>query len=170
MACTRFNKPNVKTLELVTGLPGSGKTTYVNNIVCQADYPIIHIDVDYFRKQLIGDWFKEEQEEYIKKQVKVMVAALFDSGNNHIILNDTRWFCNSYNRFEWVTLSKKLGVSIHCTHVTTYLDQCILNNKNRERKVPTHAIETYNNISDHPEPYEGFGEVSYISWDYIKNV
>lgn len=161
----------IKVLELLTGLPAAGKTTWANFFLANGRSSVVHIDVDNFRKRFTGKWFEDkEKESFIKEQVISIIYALFDSDNYHIILNDSAWFINNIDRQQWIKLCKDNDWKIMCTYITTDFAQCVINDQFRERRVSSLIMKEICDRTAMPSPHEGFYQCNFISWENIRNI
>lgn len=127
----------MKNAILFIGLPGSGKSTYINKNIDESKYMIVdadklketHPDYDSKDPQKVHQWSVKEAEREIN--------VLSDLGYN--ICMDSGGINNSY-QLRIINMLKSKGYHIELIHMDTPLDVCLKRNKLRDRRVPENAI------------------------------
>lgn len=149
-------------LILLTGLPGSGKSTFVKNNI---DNSIIVICADDFRKVITGQNFFINAEEFVWASVKTAVRVLINS--HSILLDETGLSVSS--RKQWINIAKEAGVPIVSIFIDTPFEECVTRNNSRERKVPQDVMDYMKEILISPSVEEGFYEAITVKNDKIIN-
>jgi predicted kinase len=129
-------------LLLLTGLPGSGKSSLAQNLICANPNRRL-ISTDAIRAQLFGDeavqgsWLGVEQE--VERQFRQTVQEILSGQASEGIYDATN--AVRKQRREAIALARRCGF----THVTglwlhTPLWLCLERNRNRDRQVPEDII------------------------------
>lgn len=139
-----INSSKLKKAKLFIGLPGSGKTTYIeNNII---GYHIV--DADQI-KTTHPEWNQECPEtihEWSVKEAEKEMNRVSDQGID--ICMDSGGVNNRYS-IRIITMLKSKGYWVELIHMDTPLEVCLRRNSQRKRKVPEYAIlDKSNRIND----------------------
>jgi predicted kinase len=120
---------------LFIGLPGSGKTTYIENkirdfyIVSADDLKYSHPEFDPEHPELIHQWSVKQAEHLMNTLSDQHINLCMDSGGVN----------NSYS-LRILTMLRNKGYHVEIIHMDTPLEVCLERNRNRERKVPEEVI------------------------------
>lgn len=153
-----------KTLIMLVGLPGSGKSTLGTQISC--DYVCPHFSSDEIRKELTGsEECQDKDEEVFKilhKRIKDRLSEDWYNPHSSLVVYDA---CNiNYKRrMAFLNEIKSTNCRKICIFVWTPYEKCLQNNIKRKndggRFVPEWVIERmYKNIYI-PQYYEGWDEI-----------
>jgi predicted kinase len=146
-------------LEILVGIPCSGKSTYAENEVRKKD--VIVISTDEIRKELTNTNIYQEElnstvfdiaysriEEALKKKLYV----IFDATNT-----------NKKYRKRVISIGKRNNAIIVATVFRTHIDVCIERNKSREidRIIPNKTLLQWHNKFSGIDKSEGFHDIQY---------
>lgn len=139
---------------ILTGLPGSGKSTY-----CKSHPDYVHISSDALRKEM--GFEAGEGTAVVFNEMMVRTKEALDKGQTVI------WDATNLTRKRRMgTLSQlnKYNVPKHCICFTEPIDVCIRRNNGRTGfdKVPESVIYNMAKSFEVPNEYEGFNEVRFI--------
>ncbi|KKN99063.1 hypothetical protein LCGC14_0143100 [marine sediment metagenome] len=127
-------------LIIMCGPPGSGKSTYLQNIrecIDCGSTGVIVLCPDEFRKTLTGADYHEPAEDMVWSHVKTVARVLLDIGHS-VIIDGTH--LTKESRKIWITIAEELNVDISCVWMDTPFAVCVERNKARQRKVPDEII------------------------------
>ena len=86
------NAPRSSPVIVITGTPGTGKTTHAQLLVQQSPVPLQHINVsELVKEKMLHDGFDEEWQTYLVDEDKVCALASFPSWAR----------VRSYEHFRW---------------------------------------------------------------------
>jgi predicted kinase len=120
---------------LFIGLPGSGKTTYINEnikgyyIVSADQIKMLHPQYTHANTETLHEWSVREAE--------IQMQILSDDATN--ICMDSGGVNNSYS-LRIINMLKDKGYHIEIIFIDTPLDVCLERNRGRDRQVPESAI------------------------------
>ena len=128
---------------LFIGLPGSGKTTFIQNNI--RDYNIVdadqikisHPDWDPLCPELVHDWSVKKAEEEMNRLSDLGVNICMDSGG-----------VNNRYSIRIINMLKSKGYNVELIHMDTPLDICLKRNFERDRKVPECVITDKSKMID----------------------
>lgn len=120
---------------LFIGLPGAGKTTYIENNI--KDYTIVsadeikyqHPEYDPFDPQKTHQWSVKEAERFMNEYSDLGIDICMDSGGVN----------NSYS-LRIINMLKSKGYRVKLIYVDTPVDVCLERNQKRGRLVPENVI------------------------------
>ncbi|XP_050305522.1 uncharacterized protein F21D5.5 [Anthonomus grandis grandis] len=130
---------------LMVGGPGSGKSTFVKQMLVPKGYA-------YVNRDILGSW---------QKCVKAMEENL--AKNQNVVIDNTNVDKETRQRF--IEPAKKLGADVRCFIMETTIDQMRHNNKFREMTDKSHAVVSdiiiYSYRKNHqvPEMSEGYSQI-----------
>lgn len=122
-------------LVIMVGMPGSGKTTFVNETFGQSEYVIAS-----------GDELKTAA-----KLLKCASAAL-EKGKS-VVIDATN--PSKQRREDYINLAKKHNVHVKVVYVNTPMEESMARNNKREKPVPRIAYSVYNKNFEMPTTEEG---------------
>lgn len=128
-----------KEIVLTRGLPASGKSTIAHAWVAENPDWRIRVNRDDLRKGGYDKYFglSRHQEQTITLQEEVLVAALLDAGISPIV--DALHLKASYVK-RWYDVGNKLEVPVRVIDVPTDVDECVLRDSEREKRVGEEVI------------------------------
>lgn len=145
-------------LIMLCGLAGSGKSTIAKKLSKQYDFPIVSSDM--IRKELYGD---ERIQGNATKVFRVAQNKIvnFLKENKSVIFDATNLV--SKRRASFISEIKRRikNDNFSCVAIvtSTTLQDCFMNNKNRERQVPENIIKTMVQSFQMPCYQEGFSHI-----------
>lgn len=131
----------MKNIYLTCGIPGSGKTTYIQQNFNLESPSVMRISADSIRHMLHAD----ENIQGIGKKVFGIVYSMFEyaltnSEINDIIIDNTN--VDYKTRKKFYDIISRLGMECNITLLMfTNFDIAYQRNKNRERVVPDHVLD-----------------------------
>lgn len=146
-------------LIMLQGLPGSGKSTFAQNIKTSDGEnefePVIHSS-DSLRKELFGNEETQgdnnmlftELHKRIKYDLSIGKDVVFDATN-----------IKKKNRIQFLKEMSKIKCTPICVCIMTTVETCVKNNHSRDRKVPDEVIRRMYLNWQPPHYNEGFEEI-----------
>lgn len=152
---------NIPTFWMMIGLPGSGKSTHAQHLA-QAHSAIIHSS-DVIREELSGDVNNQDINDLVFRTLHGRIKENLRNGTNCVY--DA---CNiSYKRrIALLQELKNIPCDKYCVVMATSYDECLKNNAERDRQVPTNVIEHMYRRFDVPWRYEGWDDM-FIIYDSV---
>lgn len=144
---------------MICGLPGSGKSTYAKEI--SSTYNAIVHSSDALRGELFGDENANDKNSDLFQELHKRIKTDLSSGKN-VIYDATN--INYKRRKAFVGETKKYNCEKICCLIATPYEQCLIQNKNRERQVPDDVIKKMYMSFYIPQKYEGWDSIR-ISWN-----
>lgn len=147
-------------LTVMCGLPGSGKSTYLEEHFSTID-PEIVLCSDDFRWALTGQQYYGPAEDSVWSHVKIAARVLLKKGY-HIIIDGTHLTIAS--RRSWIALSLEIGCDIDCMWANVAYPVTVERNRKRPRGkiVPDYVMERMELNFDQPDTEEGFSRIHLI--------
>jgi len=145
-----------KQIVLTIGPAGCGKSTWARKFLEQnPDY--IYLNADTMRLCMTGDESNQDRNHHVFQTLENMVGYFMILRKN-ILIDQTNY--NRKNRLIWNRLATAHGYQKTWVVFQTSLDQCILNNEKRARKVPIDVIRRqHENLTI---PLDEGGEILYV--------
>lgn len=142
-----------KNLYVMVGLPGSGKSTYLQ----QFKKDCIIISRDSIRFSMLGDTYFDNEKLVFKEFVNQIQSAI-DSNNYKSIYADATHISEK-SRNKLLNKLNLKGVSIHIIFINTPIDVCIERNSHRVgiEKVPEDVVRDFQDrleLPTHNEKYK----------------
>lgn len=148
-------------LIVMVGLSGSGKSTKAKEIQKYKNNCII-LSSDQLRKELLGD---ENDQEHNDKVFKTLHRLIKENINDKNIIVDATNI-NYKSRKPILNCVKGIKNCKKIAYVMTEsVENCVLRQAGRERRVPTTAIEKQMNRFQIPFYEEGFDEIILDQWE-----
>jgi len=148
------------TITMLCGLPASGKSTYAKKLA--KDMNAIIISSDALRLEMFGDETDQNYNQQVFQELHKRAKKHLRAGRN-IIYDSTN--ISSKRRRGFLNELKNIDCRKECIIIATPYEQCLENNRNRERKVPEWVIEKMYRKWQTPHTFEGFDKVDIKYWD-----
>lgn len=145
------NKP---TIEILVGLPGSGKSTYCKD---KKDF-VIHSS-DALREELYGDESCQDNNADLFLILYSRIKDDLRSGKN-VIYDATN--ISKKRRMAFIAELKRISCYKKCVVFVTPYETCLEFNSGRERKVPEDVIKRMYMNWCPPDYAEGFDEIGFV--------
>ena len=130
-------------LVILRGLQGSGKTTFAREWVAEDPDWRFRVNRDDTRKAgynlLWG--LSHHMEENVSLSETAQVEVLLAAGLS-VIIDATNLRAKAVK--DWYKVADKMGVKVRVQDIDTPLEECIVNDMNREKKVGEEVIRQYN--------------------------
>lgn len=149
---------------MMVGLPASGKSTVSAELAEKYDAAVFSSDA--LRKELFGDESNQssnrklfaELHRRIKKCLRDGGSAIYDATN-----------ISSKRRREFLQELAEIDCRKECVVMATPYEQCLENNRNRDRQVPEHVIERMYRRWNTPYYFEGWDKIDLRYWGGFKS-
>lgn len=150
----------IPTLFMLVGIPGSGKSKIAAEIVKSIDEPVVIHSSDALRKELFGDEaIQGDNNNKLFTELHRRIRVDLSAGKN-VIYDATN--INKRKRIDFLMTLKNITCNPVCLCVMTPYENCIENNKERDRKVPVEVIKRMLMNWQPPHYSEGFKKINYI--------
>lgn len=144
-------------LDIMVGIPGSGKTSYALNNLITSD--TIYLSSDDTRKRMYGFESQTHNAEVFASMEKDMVKAL--EKGKHVVYDATN--LHKKRRVKLIQIAKKYKAEVNaylcCTPINTILERNITRT---ERKIPRDKLLLMIQSIEPPMYYEGFDNIYLI--------
>lgn len=147
-------------LVMIVGLVGSGKSTYAKQLA--EEMPATVFSSDELREEMFGNVDNQENNQKLFQELHKRIKECLKSGNN-AIYDATN--ISSKRRRALLSELKNIDCIKKCVIMATPYEQCLENNRNRDRVVPEWVIERMYRKWQTPHWFEGFDGVSIKYWD-----
>lgn len=160
-----MEKPIINQLIILAGNVASGKSAFANKLMTDFynDFPRILLSSDSFRA-VIGE---NENDQTVSKQVFEVLewnAEYFLKQGYDVIIDSTAKTPKARKKF--IDIAKKVGIKyIKCCYFKVPIEICKERNSKRERVVPDHIIEKFQQDLVEPTLSEGFTGINFINED-----
>lgn len=143
-------------LEMLIGLPGSGKDYYAKNLTG------VIISSDDIRQELFNDVNDQSHNNEVFEEMYRRTITSLKRGED-VIYNATNLVAKRRKHFlSRVAAAKIEDLIVVGTLIATPIEQCKINNSSRERKVPEEVIERMVRAFTTPRIEEGFDDINLI--------
>jgi predicted kinase len=143
-------------LYILTGLPGSGKTTFARRELAAA----VRISLDDLRLMMSGVAYEPRYEPMVAAAADAMLEALLARAAAErfdIVFDATnvtrRW------RARAIAQARRHGVEPHSIYFAVPLDVAVARNRAREQVVPEDVLRGFGDRLEPPSPDEGFAAI-----------
>ena len=150
------------TLYILIGVPGSGKSTYAEELYQKSERGTALVSSDQIRKSLYGN---ENCQDNPKKVFSIAHQATIDQLQRgyDVIFDATNIYAKDrMDLIRKVCFEVKKEVRFIAIYFDTPIETCIKRQDLRERKVPTKVIEKMGRQMEKPIFYEGFDIIKTI--------
>jgi predicted kinase len=144
---------------LLVGISGAGKSTWAKKFL-QNNPQYIYLNADKMRLIMTGDESNQDKNYQVFQTLEHMTSYLMSLGNN-LIIDNTNY--NKKNRLIWNRLATAFNYNKEWVVFKTPLEQCILNNEKRARKVPIDVIKRQH--ENFTIPLDEGGKITYVDWN-----
>ena len=151
-------KDNTPLMIMLIGLPGSGKSTYAKSITVSGNKPRIH-SLDSLRKEFYGDEGAQGNNNELFCELHKRIKTDLIAGKD-VVYDATN--IKKKLRMQFLNELKNISCTPICLCMMTSYETCIMNNENRERKVPEEVIHRMLLNYQPPHYSEGFEDIKYI--------
>ena len=146
----------MKTLYVMVGLPGSGKSTVAEKLISGIKYSKI-FSSDEYRKNLLGDIEDQSQNQKVFDTLFRDLKMFLSCGDVTAVFDATNITVKSRRKIFEIT--KDIECEVVAIAMTTTIEQCIRNNEQRERVVPTPVLFKMMRQFEMPQKFEGFTDI-----------
>ncbi len=147
----------MKTLTLIVGLPGSGKTSYVKK---QKYENTVVLSSDEIRRELFKNAAFQTDNDKVFKLLYARARKALLSGKN-VVIDATN--IDKYHRALTLSNFKRFKIKRIAVVIDTPPEKCVSNDKHRERVVGKDVIRWFSDRFEMPEPSEGFDEIKVVN-------
>ena len=147
-------------IAMLCGLPASGKSTYANELAKNMNATVLSSDA--LRFEMFGDETDQNHNQQVFQELHKRAKEHLRSGKN-VIYDSTN--ISSKRRRGFLEELKKIDCFKECIIMATPYEQCLENNRNRERKVPEWVIERMYRKWQTPHWFEGWDNIDIEYWD-----
>lgn len=151
------------TLYMLVGLVASGKSTYAKHIACGMDATIFSSDA--LREEMFGDINYQSNNQKLFQELHRRVKECLTSGKS-AIYDATN--LNSKRRKAFMNELTKIPCEKKCIIMATPFEQCLENNRNRDRVVPEDAMWRMYKSWQTPAMFEGWDDIEIRYWEGSK--
>ena len=150
-------------LIIMVGLPGSGKSTWINKFLKEANLDYFVVSRDAIRTMLYPEryFFSDKYEPYVSKITKKSIRLLAEADKN-LIVDETN--INKSARDKILTSCRFVNNNVEVLYVVFYLDPsiCLDRRMNEPRGYPEHKwqdVITRMDTAFDPPADDGFNEM-----------
>ena len=149
-------------LEILIGLPGSGKSAYAKEKELEEDNVVV-VSSDSIRKEILGDVNDQSQND---KVFSVLLKKCLEGvrDNKRVIVDATN--LNRKRRINFIN-EFPMGTKIIATVFAIPFSICCERNNNRERTVPLEIMERMYRTFTPPTREEGYSDIALVMEDEI---
>lgn len=148
-------------MTMLAGLPGSGKSYYAIELANKTEAHIF--SSDELREEMFGDASCQDNNQKLFQELHKRIKECLKCGGN-AIYDATN--ISSKRRRAFLNELKNIECYKQCIIMATPYEQCLENNKNRDRVVPEWVIKRMYMKWQTPHWFEGFDNVSIAYWDH----
>lgn len=150
-------------MAMVCGLPGSGKSTFAKELAEEMNAAVFSSDA--LREEMFGDSQNQGNNQKLFRELHKRIKECLKSGKS-AVYDATN--VNSKKRRAFLNELKNIRCNKMCVIMATPYEQCLENNKNRDRVVPEYVIEQMYRKWQTPYWFEGWESFKICYWDGSK--
>jgi predicted kinase len=133
----------MKKIIILRGLPASGKSTYAKNLLSENPGMYKRLNRDEMRLMFDNNHHTDANEKFIAKVRDLMMLEALKAGK-HVIIDDTNLSERSVERIRQIVRKHCIDtadeVQVEVKEITTSLEECLLRDEQREKKVGRNVI------------------------------
>ncbi len=137
---TRNPEPGTPSLWIVSGIPGSGKSTWISTFIATATSPIVIVSTDELRAELLGDATEQGANLKIFKIAHSRVRAALRAGKS--VMFDATNLLKKHRSQVW-RIGRACGARSIAVVLATPLSEALRRNQTRSRQVPEAVIARF---------------------------
>ena len=144
------------TLYILIGVPGSGKSTYAEELFQKSERGVALVSSDTIRENLYGN---ESCQDNPKRVFAIAHQAIIDqlTRGYDVIFDATNIYAKDrMGLIRRVCFEVKKPIRFVAIYFDTPIETCVARQELRDRKVPTKVIEKMGRQMEKPVFYEGF--------------
>lgn len=146
----------IKTIFCLVGLPGSGKSTWVNSHITDASKVAV-VNMDTIRQEVTGDPTDQTQNALVASLARQKFLTAVSHGVPSIYWDNTT--TQRKYRKELIQVGKKGGYKVVAVHFKVPFDTCAKRNAARDRVVPYDVLVRMQGQLQPPEKDEGWDDI-----------
>lgn len=150
------------TLYILIGVPGSGKSTYAEELYEKSERGIALVSSDQLRKSLYGNESCQDNPKKVFTLAHKIVVDQLEHGFDVIFDATNIYAKDRMDLIRKVCFEVKKEVRFVAIYFDTPIETCIARQNLRERKVPIKVIEKMGRQIDKPTFEEGFDIIETI--------
>ena len=137
---TRNPEPGTPSLWVVSGIPGSGKSTWISAFIATTTSPIVIVSTDELRAELLGDATEQGANLKIFKIAHSRVRAALRAGKS--VMFDATNLLKKHRSQVW-RIGRACGARSIAVVLATPLSEALRRNQTRSRRVPEAVIARF---------------------------
>ena len=146
---------------ILVGIPGSGKTTFCNQVLKPKRCVIL--SSDEYRKKLYGD---ENVQDNPQKVFSRLYSDMNDALSNHKSVAVDATNMSVKDRKTPIAIAKKYKAEVVAIFFPCTVKDAVERQGYRDREVPQYVIEHMVSKFEYPQKFEGIDRVEYASFPY----
>jgi len=129
-------KSNIVVIEILKGLPASGKSSYAKEEVAKSPSTVIRINKDDLRQMFFGSHFSKKNENFVLEMRDSAIRNAIKMGYSCIIVDDTNLHPKHEEQIRYISDSySNVEVMINDSFCDVSVEECLSRDKKRENSV-----------------------------------